>query len=365
MTNEAFSSQGLEKLSLGAREPRCPELVRRMPPLNSLRAFEAAARHLSFVKAADELNVTPAAVSHQVKALEDLLGVSLFRRFSRGLGLTDEGRAYFPGLSAGFDSLAQATERLQMRGLAGTVRVSVIPSFSLRWLVPRLAGFRSRYPDIDVVVLSDPETVDFTRQDVDVGIRYGRGLYPGLRTDLLMREELFPVCSPVLINGARPLRALDDLRHHVLLHDFEHGHGDDWLGWAPWLAEAGLDDIDPERGLFFSDAAQITAAAVDGHGVAVGRSALLGDDLRAGRLVRPFSVARKETTPTTWSARRRSPTGRGLPLSATGCLRSLSATRWRCEAKVRWSERRNHCPAGPLRAKLSMRKDHNRKANEE
>ena len=268
-------------------------MARRLPPLNGLRAFEAAARHLSFVKAAGELNVTPAAVSHQVKALEEQLGISLFRRFPRGLGLTDEGRAYLPGLTQGLDSLAQATERLHTRGLAGTVRVSVIPSFSLRWLVPRLADFRSRYPDIDVIVLSEPQTVDFAVKDVDMGIRYGRGHYPGLRTDLLMREDLFPVCSPILINGPRPLRALPDLRHHVLLHDWEHGHGDDWLGWAPWLAQAGLGGVDPDRGLFFTDAAQITAAAVDGHGVAIGRSALLGDDLRSGRLVRPFSVGRK------------------------------------------------------------------------
>ena len=270
-------------------------MPRRLPPLNSLRAFEAAARHLSFVKAAGELNVTPAAVSHQVKTLEEQLGIPLFRRFPRGLALTDEGRAYLPGLTQGLDCLAQATERLSSRGLAGTITVSVMPSFSLRWLVPRLAEFRSRFPEIDVVILSEPESVDFSRTEVDMGIRYGLGRYPGLRTDLLMREDLFPVCSPALINGPRPVRQFSDLRHHVLLHDFDHGRGDDWIGWRPWLAEAGLTDIEPDHGLFFSDTAQILTAAADGHGVAIGRSALLDDDLRTGRLVRPFSVSRRGT----------------------------------------------------------------------
>ena len=267
-------------------------MARQLPPLNSLRAFEAAARHMSFTKAAEELHVTPAAVSHQVKALEDQLGLPLFRRLTRGLVLTDEGRAYLPGLTDGLDRMSKATERVRWRGLAGTLKVSVIPSFGLRWLVPRLGSFRRRYPEIDVVVLAQMETIDFARSDVDVGIRYGAGQYPGLHTELLMAEELFPVCSPDLANGAFPIRELADLRHHTLLHDADvHGEAP-WIGWRAWLEPAGLKGVDPTRGLFFSDSAQILAAALDGLGVAIGRSALLGADLRAGRLVRPLEARR-------------------------------------------------------------------------
>ena len=267
-------------------------MARQLPPLNSLRAFEAAARHMSFTKAAEELHVTPAAVSHQVKALEDQLGTVLFRRLTRGLALTHEGRAYLPGLTDGLDRLSKATDRVRWRGLAGTLKVSVIPSFGLRWLVPRLGDFRRRYPEIDVVVFAQMESVDFTRSDVDVGIRYGRGRYPGLRTELLMAEELFPVCSPVLANGPCPIREMAHLRHHTLLHDADVHDDGPWVGWPAWLKWAGLDDIDPARGLFFSDTAQILAAALDGLGVAIGRSALLGDDLRAGRLVQLFQTRR-------------------------------------------------------------------------
>ncbi len=268
-------------------------MPRRLPPLNALRAFEAAARHRSFTLAADELSVTPAAVSHQVKGLEELLGVRLFRRLPRGLRLTDQGRNYLPGLTDGLDRLAEATERLTGRRLAGRLKVSVIPSFAARWLVPRIGDFYDRFPQIDVVIDAEPRNVDFAREDVDVGIRYGYGRYPGLHVELLLKEDLFPVCSPSLLNRGAPLKEMSDLRHHVLLHDSTAHLDELWVSWDLWLKAAGITDIDLGRGPRFSDTAMILQAAIAGHGVAIGRSALLGEDLRAGRLVRPFDITRE------------------------------------------------------------------------
>ena len=267
-------------------------MVRHLPPLNALRAFEAAARHLSFTRAAEELHVTPAAVSHQVKALEDQLGIRLFRRLVRGLVLTDAGRAYLPGLTEGLDALARATDTLRETGLKGLLTVSALPSLATRWLVPRLAGFGRLYPDIDVAVRADHHVVDFTSEDVDCAIRHGRGRYPGLRTDLLMTEEIFPVCSPKLLEGPRPLRRMEDLRHHTLLHDAVALPHEPWLTWAAWLRAAELTGVNPNRGPSFSDSNMLLQAAVAGQGVALGRTALTIDDLRAGRLVRPLPVSR-------------------------------------------------------------------------
>ena len=195
------------------------QLTRRLPPLNALRAFEAAARHLSFTKAADELAVTQAAISRQVKSLEDFLGTRLFNRVNRGLVLTDDGQAYWPELRDAFDGIDQATLRLRANDSSGTLTVSVLSSFAARWLVPRLGRFRELQPDIDVLVAPKDEFVDFQRENVDVGIRYGRGIYPGLRTDPLLEEEIFPVCSPALRDGAVPLANPLDLKKHTLLHD--------------------------------------------------------------------------------------------------------------------------------------------------
>ena len=192
---------------------------RRLPPLGSLRAFEAAARHESFAKAADELAVTPAAVSQQIRLLEADLGVSLFRRLPRGLVLTQAGRSALPELGKAFAHLARAVEGVRGGSLVGPLVVSVIPSFAGRWLVPRLGGFVAAYPEIEITVRAELRNVDFAREDVDLGIRYGKGIYPGLETRLLLTEEVFPVCAPALLAGERPLRRLDDLRHHTLLHD--------------------------------------------------------------------------------------------------------------------------------------------------
>lgn len=262
----------------------------RLPPLNALRTFEVAARHLSFTKAAEELNVTQAAVSHQIRQLEEHLGMPLFRRFNRRLTLTDEGQQYLPSVRTAFDELSSATRRLMQGDRYGILTVSVLPSFAARWLVPRLGQFRHAHPEIDLRLAATAESVDFNRADVDMGVRYGRGRYPGLHATRLMEEEYFPVCNPSLLEGPNPLRHPSDLREHTLLHD-EHNPGEPNPMWRDWLRAAGAGDVNPNRGPIFGDASMMLQAALAGQGVAMGRTALVIDDLAAGRLVRPFELA--------------------------------------------------------------------------
>jgi len=261
-------------------------MARRLPPLNALRAFEAAARHLSFTRAAAELSVTQAAISHQVKALEERLGVKLFRRLSRGLVLTEAGQRFLPPVREAFDMLAAATERVVADDRAGTVTITVLPSFAAKWLVPRLLHFRAQHPDIEVRIIADDQLVDFSRDDVDLGIRYGRGDWDGLEIERLATEDVFPVCSPRLLEGVHPLRAPDDLRHHTLLHEDRLG-----FDWQTWLMAAGVEGVDVARGLEFSHASMALQAAIDAQGVALGRTPLVDDDLRDGRLVKPFDIS--------------------------------------------------------------------------
>jgi LysR family glycine cleavage system transcriptional activator len=256
-----------------------------LPPLAALRAFEAAARHLSFTRAADELHVTQTAISHQIRGLEERLGVRLFRRLPRGLVLTDEAQRYLPAVRDAFARLETATAELLAGRAGGALTASVLPSFAAKWLVPRLGRFRAANPEIDLRISTSQHLVDFAREDVDVGIRMGRGEYPGLRVDRLFGETLVPVCSPALLGGAHPLRQPEDLRHHVLLHD------DDATGWRLWLELAGVDGLDAGRGLTFTDSAMVVQAAAEGQGVALARTALAAWDLAAGRLVRPFDVS--------------------------------------------------------------------------
>jgi LysR family glycine cleavage system transcriptional activator len=262
-------------------------MARRLPPLNAIRAFEAAARHLSFTKAAEELFVTQAAISHQIKALEAALGLQLFRRFNRRLMLTDAGQAYLPPLREALDGIAAATERLRAAEQTGSLKVSVLPSFAAKWLLPRLSRFRERHPEIDVLVSASNALVDFAREEADIAIRYGFGRYPGLEVEFLMGDRIFPVCSPKLLETGPPLRGPADLRHHTLLHDAD-ALADESESWRVWLEAAGVSGVDPSRGPGFSDSSMLLQAAVDGQGVALGRSALAALDLEAGRLVQPF-----------------------------------------------------------------------------
>jgi LysR family transcriptional regulator, glycine cleavage system transcriptional activator len=266
-------------------------MSRFLPPLNALRAFESAGRHLSFTKAAAELNVTQAAVSHQIKALEERLGLTLFKRQNRRLLLTDAGQAYLPSVRDTFEGLARATERLLARDRGGALTASVLPSFAAKWLVPRLGRFREAHPEIDVRLSTDLSLSDFNRADVDVAIRYGQGGYPGLESVRLMTEELFPVCSPALLRGDKPLRKPSDLQFHTLLHD------DFQVDWRLWLLAAGVKGVDPARGPTFTDSSMVIQAAVEGQGVALARSVLSASDLAAGRLVKPFEVS----MPASWA----------------------------------------------------------------
>jgi len=257
-------------------------MSRRLPPLNALKAFEAAARHLSFTRAAEELFVTQAAVSHQIKALEGFLGLKLFRRRNRSLLLTEEGQEYFLELKELFSSLHEATEKLLARGAKGPLTVSMQSSFAIQWLVPRLRDFSERHPDIDVRIKAVELDEGSLTDDVDVAIYYGRGQWPGLRADKLHAEYLIPVCSPLLLGGDKPLRRPEELRHHVLLHD---GSRRDWKAWA---RQAGISQLDVNQGPIFSHSAMVLQAAIHGQGVALGHSVLTQPEIDAGRLVCPF-----------------------------------------------------------------------------
>ncbi len=262
-------------------------MTRQLPPLKPLRAFEAAARHLSFTKAAQELNVTQAAISHQVKTLEDSLQIQLFRRFNRRLMLTDAGQTYLPQLTEALDQIDAATRRLRAVDDSGDLKISVATSIAAKWLLPRLVRFRQKHPEIDVSVSASDKLVDFGRDDVDMGIRYGRGTYPGLRVDKLMQDTVFPVCSPALLQGPVPLDQPSDLKHHTLLHE-EWGEQINAPDWRAWLAAAGVTGVNATRGPGYSHSSLSLQAAMDSQGVALARSSLVGLDLEAGRLVQPF-----------------------------------------------------------------------------
>ena len=257
-----------------------------LPSLNGLRAFEAAARHMSFTRAAAELNVTQTAVSHQIRRLEEQLGTRLFVRRNRALSLTREARDYLPSVCSAFEDLRQATARLRRPEREGVLTVSTTASLATKWLVSRVAAFQDAHPGIAVRISTSAHLVDFQREEVDMAVRYGRGSWPGLRADWLMAERLFPVCSPALL-AAKPLREPADLAHHTLLHTSVSRED-----WQLWLTAAGLPlSIAARRGLTFDQGFMAVQAAMEGLGVALGRTRLVEADLAAGRLVAPFDIA--------------------------------------------------------------------------
>ena len=271
-------------------------MSRPLPPLNSLRAFEAAARHLSFTKAAEELHVTPAAVSQQIKLLEEHCGTKLFRRLTRALMLTDAGQAALPPLRESFDKLSEAVDKMRAHDRGGILTVSVPPSFGAKWLVHRLDRLNAAHPEFDVRIDATDTLVDFSDAGVDIALRYGRGTYPGLHAEHLMPEVAFPVCSPALLEGEHPLRTPEDLSHHTLLHvqwKMEHEAAPNW---RMWLRAAGVEGIDAERGPRFTIEGMTVQAAIEGQGVALASGSLVSDDLKAGRLVRPFGPTICEAT---------------------------------------------------------------------
>ena len=260
-------------------------MARRLPPMTTLRSFEAAARLLSFSKAAEELHVTHGAVSRAVRTLEDFLRLQLFRRNIRQVVLTEQGRTYAEVVRGLLDRLSEATSRMMDQQASPVLNVSTLDSFAAKWLVPRLFRFSALYPDIDVRLSTSTQLANFQADGIDVVIRYGRGRYPPLISELLLREELIPVCSPALLKGPHPLLCLSDLKHHTLIHD------EFPIDWVGWLRFAGVTDVDARRGIRFQSSLHAVQAAVQGGGVVLGRSALVADDLKAGRLVQPFAVS--------------------------------------------------------------------------
>ncbi len=260
---------------------------RRLPPLNSLRSFESAARHLSFTKAAEELFVTQAAVSHQIKHLEEFLGVDLFHRKNRKLLLTREGVQYWPQIRDIFEQLVKATGDLQSVSTTGALTVSVIPAFAIEWLIPRLDQFKKLYPGIDVRIMAnnDNKQVDFYSEEVDVAIYLAKGQYnKGIYKQRMLDEYLIPVCSPLLAKGEPPLKELADLRNHTLLQELTTEN------WTRWLKKANIKGIDLSRAPVFSHTVMVLQAAIHGQGVALCYSILAKQEIDSGRLIAPFDL---------------------------------------------------------------------------
>ena len=266
------------------------DVRRRLPPLNALRAFEAAARHLNFSRAADELSVTPGAVSQQSQNLEDYIGASLFKRTPRGLLLTDAAQTALPALREAFDRLAEAASLLTAAVDGRRLTLTAPPSFAAKWLVPRLGRFEVAHPQVDVWLSADMDLVDFATGDVDLAVRYGGGLYPGLETQKLMQETVIPVLSPELA-AANPVAEPADLTRHVLLHDGSPSADESCPDWTMWLAARGVKGVDGTRGPRFNQSSLVIEAAVAGRGVALAKRTLAQDDLDAGRLVAPWPIS--------------------------------------------------------------------------
>ncbi|KRE00677.1 transcriptional regulator GcvA [Bosea sp. RAF48] len=260
----------------------------RLPPLNALKAFEAAARHLSIKLAAEELCVTPGAVSQMIRVLEENLGVKLFERVTRGIFLTDAGRDYLPSIRNAFRQIAGASERIAAQLDSGLLTVSTTPFFASAWLVPRLSSFRTAQPSIDLQIVTSNALVDFSRSDTDVAIRHGMGRYPGLRSDRVVTVEMIAVATPDLIDRAgRPNRP-SDLVRWPQVHDAER------KGWSLWFDTHGVAERTTARGLSFDDSGLLLKAVLAGQGAGLLPAALLEDELRDERLIQLFPPARME-----------------------------------------------------------------------
>lgn len=259
----------------------------RLPPLPAVRAFEAAARHGGFQSAGEELHVSAGAVAHQVKQLENWLGVTLFQRLPRGVALTPRGRQYAEAVRPLLNSLAEASEAVKRHGDERVVTVTSVPSLVARWLMPRLGRLRERHPEIDMRVLASLHPADFAREGVDVAIRMGTGPYPGLKCDVLLEEWFSAVCSPGFKAAAPGLREPADLLRYPLLHDEVEMRIPDEISWARWLAAFGVNYTGPARPSFSHTYLTLEAAAA-GQGVALASEPFIEEDLRSGRLVRLF-----------------------------------------------------------------------------
>lgn len=256
---------------------------KRLPPLNGLKVFEAAARHLSFTRAAEELFVTQAAVSHQVKGLEEFLGVKLFRRRNRVLLLTEEGQSYYLDIKDIFSNIHDATERLLARTEKGVITVAVPTTFAVQWLVPRISRFTADHPDIDVRITAVDFDEKFLTEEIDVAVYYGKGRWSGVESYKLHTEYLTPVCSPNLMQGEHPIHTHADLKHHNLLHDGSR------QAWKSWVKTFSVSGVNVNQGPIFSHSMLVMQAAVLGQGVALAHSVLARPEIEAGRLVKPLA----------------------------------------------------------------------------
>lgn len=254
-----------------------------LPPLDALRVFETAARLGHFQQAADALALTPSAVSHRIRSLEDFLQVKLFRRAGRGVELTPDGKAYAESVRAALEDIRVATRRLAKE--QGPLTMSLAPAIAMRWLLPRLAEFQNAHPDIELRFSSTNQVIDFDREDVDLAIRFGMGEWSGLRAERLLPVDSMPVCSPDLLDADHPLETPDDLRHHRLLH--MHSRPDDW---RMWLLLAEVDGIDPTAGPRFDNSPEMLEATIAGLGVAMADRQMIRRDVEAGRLIAPFDL---------------------------------------------------------------------------
>jgi LysR family transcriptional regulator, glycine cleavage system transcriptional activator len=251
-------------------------------PVGPLRAFDVAARNLNLSAAAEELNVTHAAVSRQVKQLEERLGVKLFERLPRGLRLTAQGALLAEGTRAAFDRLAAALEDISVPTARRKLTISTFSSLNARWLMPRLRSFSMLFPDVDLQISITAQLVDFAREDVDIAIRFGGGNYPGLHVVPLFKPREVVVCSPALLKNGPPLKVISDLRNYTLLHDVSH------LSWIRWLEAVGAKSVNPRRGIICGDRNSMLQAALDGQGVAIASEVFAANELAAGRLVKVF-----------------------------------------------------------------------------
>lgn len=258
--------------------------------LNALRAFEASARHKSFSAAAAELHVTSAAVGQLVRSLEDWLGKPLFIRATTGqhrLIPTEVAEMALPEIRAGFDRLTLGLARLKEGANSDVLTVTVSPAFAAKWLLPRIDRFQAAWPDIDVRLDTNLKPVDFAVQRVDVGVRYGAGNWPGLVSEKLMEEEVFPVCSPTMLH-TRSFHQVSDLLEVTLIHDLSMDSHSGFASWQAWLAKAGVKQQTQTRGMQINNSAAVLQAAIDGHGIALARSVMARDDLSSGRLIRLY-----------------------------------------------------------------------------
>jgi LysR family glycine cleavage system transcriptional activator len=264
----------------------------RLPPLNALRVFEAVSRLMSGKAASEELHVTPAAVSHQIKLLETYLGFPLFNRINRQLLLTDMGQRYARTLHELFQKLSNETEKLT-QNIRTQLTLSVEPAFAIYWLIPRLDKFKKQFPHIELRISSSYELIDLRKNNIDVGIRWGRGNYPKLNSTLIFRNELYPVCSPILLKK-HPIKNVNDLKNHTLLHETATLTIPDYPDWTSWLKKFNANKVNPESGLYFETGYLVIQAAIEGQGVALERAELVKPAIQTGKLVRLFNSSMRE-----------------------------------------------------------------------